>query len=110
MTKHTGAPWEWHYGVYGYVFFEEDKDVDGFHIRMPGPDGVEKIIDYAETLHPSDGEQYEEAEANVRLMTASPKLYAVLDNIDHLEVSPDLPAWLWEDIREVMAEVRGDEE
>ena len=42
-----------------------------------------------------------------RVRDASPKMLQVLEDITYLEVSPDLPEWLWNDLLNVLDEVNG---
>ena len=55
----------------------------GFHFLLGGEEasGVEEIIGYADMLYPDDGQQYEVAEANARLIAAAPDMLAALETI-----------------------------
>lgn len=72
--KHTPGPWKW----------KSDEDMGGFHIYMAT--ALKKRSWYEShhhiemdfTVYPEDGEQWEEAKANARLMAAAPDLLAAL--------------------------------
>ncbi len=73
-SKHTPGPWKW----------KSDLDMGGFHIYMDT--AIRKRSGYQchhhleldFTLYPEDGDQWEEAKANARLIAAAPELLAAL--------------------------------
>lgn len=72
--KHTPGPWN---------VYESD---DGHEIRMGrANDSISYpshcIVTYDHMIYPVDGEQYEEAEANARLIAAAPELLEALEGM-----------------------------
>ena len=77
MANFTPEPW---------AYFEDEwanhgDSQGGFHLLMGqeainsrGSHGIEEHFDYAQGIYPEDGEQYEIAEANIRLMSMAPAL------------------------------------
>ena len=75
-VTYTPGPWT-------YV---EDEDDGGFEVTLGETKTsyrwyAEQKFSYAEDLYPEDGAQYQEAEANVRLMVAAPDLLGALENL-----------------------------
>lgn len=75
--SHTPGPWD--------LSWDES---NGFTIRMgtarrsPVSCDIAHIVEgYAECLYPEDGEQFIEAEANAKLMAASPDLLAACEEV-----------------------------
>lgn len=70
MNKHTKGPWKW----------KSDPSMGGFHVYMDtairkrsGYDSHHHLeMDFS--IYPEDGEQWEEAKANARLIAAAPEL------------------------------------
>lgn len=74
MSKHTPGPWKWN----------SDPDMGGFHVYMGA--AISKRSGYEShqhlemdfSIYPEDGEQWEEAKANTRLIAAAPELLEAL--------------------------------
>lgn len=83
MAEHSPAPWQYKRGEWASHFPEEEDS--GFHLLMGADDKasmpIEEHLDYCIGLYPEDGEQYEIAEANIRLMVASPEMLGLLKKI-----------------------------
>ena len=82
-AKHTPGPWT----------FRRGPDDEGFEFTLGDTSErtlVEQTFHYAEVLYPEDGDQYETAEANARLMVAAPDLLTALEEmVEECEVWPD---------------------
>ena len=71
-AKHTPGPW----------VFRRGPDDAGFEFTLGDTRErtfVEQTFDYAQVLYPDDGDQYETAEANARLIAAAPELLEALE-------------------------------
>jgi len=83
MSKPTPGPWG--------VEYEEDL---GRHtismataLQTPGHYSAQHIIEYDHGLYPEDGKQYDEAEANARLIAAAPELLEACKKVLQDEMS-----------------------
>ena len=99
MTKHTPGPWTW------------GRTEDGHEIRMGnainavGIYDSHCVIEYNHSVWPYDGDepnkQYEEAEANARLIAAAPDLLAACKEAligakhEACKYTDDDPDWTW---------------
>jgi len=80
MSKHTPGPWKWN----------SDPDMGGFHVYMGA--AISKRSGYEShhhlemdfSIYPEDGEQWEEAKANTRLIAAAPDLLAELEMLSNV--------------------------
>ncbi|MHC1670482.1 hypothetical protein ACODUO_15080 [Stenotrophomonas maltophilia] len=76
MSKHTKGPWKW----------KSDQRMGGFHVYMDTAIGKRSgyeshhHLEMDFSLYPEDGEQWEEAKANARLIAAAPELLEALSN------------------------------
>ncbi|WP_401733519.1 hypothetical protein [Stenotrophomonas muris] len=110
MSKHTKGPWKW----------ESDPDMGVFHVYMDT--AIRKRSGYEShhrlemdfSIYPEDGEQWEEAKANVRLIAAAPsmlhmlveceRVLARLDTLRHLD-----PEWpILDEVRAQIAKATGE--
>src|SRR5690606_3860687 len=71
MSKHTPGPWKLKHVKNGHHIFM------GQATRTPWHYPSHCKIEYEHDVWPEDGEQYEEAEANARLIAAAPELLGV---------------------------------
>lgn len=90
MSKHTKGPWKW----------KSDPRMGGFHVYMDtairkrsGYDSHHHLeLDFS--IYPEDGEQWEEAKANARLIAAAPtqneEMLRYLPIIERAEADPEL--------------------
>ena len=72
MSKHTPEPW---------TYEADTEDLGGFVLTLGDTSngmGGEQEIEYAKGLFPDDGDQWQTAEANARLIAAAPELLYAL--------------------------------
>lgn len=69
MSAHTPGPW---------TYEADQDDLGGFVIELGDTteiQRIEQVIEYAEGLFPEDGDQWDTADANARLIAAAPEMY-----------------------------------
>lgn len=111
MSKHTPGPWKW----------KSDLDMGGFHIYMDtairNRSGYQchHHLELDFTLYPEDGDQWEEAKANARLIAAAPDLLAALVKAERLfreigfiaAADSARPESLWNEINNAISKATG---
>ena len=99
-AKHTPGPW----------VFRRGPDDAGFEFTLGDTRErtfVEQTFDYAQGLYPDDGDQYETAEANARLIAAAPELLTLLQKLYDQRPSLANPVTRRE-IRAAIAKAKGE--
>lgn len=105
MSKYTKGPWKW----------KSDPSMGGFHVYMDT--AIRKRSGYEShhhlemdfSIYPEDGEQWEEAKANARLIASAPELLeAALSTIDTIEGGPTQVADAITALRAAIAKATGE--
>lgn len=74
MSKYTPGPWKWKYDKeYG-----AHKILMGSRLKSSSRFQSHHEIEHNHCIYPEDGPQFQEAQANIRLMCAAPDMYEAL--------------------------------